>query len=422
MGRLVAVLAAVGVSVQFAFCALGWSVPDDPRGVPAYFSGSNSRAFIRAYSLPISQPTGPDLQIPTIVRAELWINNHFVDRKEKPLRPGAANMFSANFHVMFCASYFSFGSNSITIELRVWEEGDITPQVRSYTSAVKRKAVLANRYGWEVPHLEHADGAWWPTVDSSYFDLLIPGMVGLRRTTTALAGPHWSAENFLSRLEDSNIVVLNTHGHGSELLSGGPLPSSFRSGFDDQSPLHPGFAPSPYIELINGDRPGVSQNSTIESYGSLPIHLFRIRSFRVSQLGSGLPPFNTGGSPPINISFFDACLIGTDLRILQGTVGDFLFPHGNVYAGVQPVPENQAVIVCEGSPLIDGGRFRKQRFMEELALRKTAGEIAHTLEFEFNLPYRCRGDLNARGWGVYTGDTDSSGGWNQWGNPYWRSL
>lgn len=135
-----------------ASAGLIWKVPDDPlvpgaNGVPKYFSGTNSRVFISASSAPQPNPIPgePDLMEPTIKKHELWINGVKVGSWEKP--PFRPLSFSASYAYMidsgaFCAP----GDDFITVTLKVWEVGDTSPQVGSYTVPVKNRALSVNRY------------------------------------------------------------------------------------------------------------------------------------------------------------------------------------------------------------------------------------------------------------------------------------
>ena len=61
-----------------------------------------------------------------------------------------------------------------------------------------------------------------------------------------------------------------------------------------------------------------------------------VEPYRTPQMGSGLPPFNSTGNPPINLAFLVNCGSGANEEFLK-----FCFPYENAYG---PWLENQAFI------------------------------------------------------------------------------
>ncbi|MBX3097061.1 MAG: hypothetical protein KF812_09380 [Fimbriimonadaceae bacterium] len=161
---------------------------------------------------------------------------------------------------------------------------------------------------------------------------------------TSLSALGWGPHDFLGGWWISNNVLVVTHGAG-----GGPSPSQspprFVSDRDDDSFAYPTTPPLPSADGINGYRPddGSVVEVTLSGY-----EYWRIRPYRVASIGTGLPPFNSGNKPPLNLMFVYACSVGTpDTGSGPGISGDSLYPNGNVYTGVSEYPEHQSNVMSD---------------------------------------------------------------------------
>lgn len=344
--------------------AIGWRVPDDPvmgtgpDAIPKYFSGCNARAFISAYSLPQSGGDPAPVQ-PTIIKSQLFLNGQFIEEKIAPSGPtGQVPAFSMGHSVMFDAAHFGGpGAGTITVEQRVWEVGDTSPQVNSYTAPSASESILAgyhsvdyHGYFWYSSIDLMFNTTWHWTAQSNEMKItgaLAPKLNQMSYETDVLNSLQWSAGTFLAGWAGKNIVFAALHG----LPQTNNRPARIFGGSEDPWDSYPGFPqawPPPSnthpVEMINGVLP-VAPNIPAVFIGPYESY-WRIRYFRVAQIGTGLPPFNTLAQPPINLAFYYSCdLADGGGNSDPGISGDSLYPNGNVYTGVSSFPENQATVM-----------------------------------------------------------------------------
>lgn len=339
-----------------------WSVPDDPNGIPQYFSGTNSRAFIAASSAPTPDPNGglPTLE-PTIVKHELWLNDHMISRWEKPAnRP---NIFTARHHIMFDSAYYAGGNGNgpITVQLKVWEVGDTVPQENSYPVQAINNAIIANRNEWEVKKLAWSESlqSWVSLSGSFFFSEVADDFSLMKRPVIGVSHFRWNAADVLDQLGGKNIVVWNAHGLAGQPGNFQIEPPRVYSGSDDRSgnaPSGPPFTgPGYLIERVNGYRP--LPPLKYESGGSIA-QWVRVRPWRIEQIGTGLPPFNSLGEPPLNIVLLSVCQAGVVGASDPGLPGDLLYPNGNVYSEVSSFSENQGVVIPFEDIMLNQGGLR----------------------------------------------------------------
>lgn len=127
----------------------------------------------------------------------------------------------------------------------------------------------------------------------------------------------WTATQFATAAEACN--VLHVHSHGS--------PERVWSDSNDYWINHPQDCDPP-VCIYGGALPGNAETGAVS-----------LLNIRMSANGQGLPPYNSTGSPPINIAYIDACNTGVNNSFADGA----LFPYGNTYVGTSGTPEGQAV-------------------------------------------------------------------------------
>jgi len=337
--------------------ALIWSVPDDPvmganaPGVPKYFSGCNSRAFASAESAPMGYgPDGTPMIQPTIIRSELHINGTLVSERNCAWHPifGFLFDFKHTHSIMFDPTAFAYGGGPITVVLRVWEAGDSSAQERSYSAPSRSSSFIAARYDFNVFKrvISRSTGQWTGVVPEFECLPTVQGhLANGGYAVSPLSTLGWSAPDFLNGWFMCNNILSATHGS-----PGGPdfniAPPRFSSDRKDDYFIYPAVPAEAPADGINGYRPNDGSTHEVTSSG---YEFWRIRPFRVTAIGTGLPPFNSGEQPPINFYFVYACSVGVaDGGSSPGIPGDSLYPNGNVYTGVSSSPENQAVLMSTG--------------------------------------------------------------------------
>jgi len=344
-----------------------------------------------------------------------------ISRWEKPAnRP---NIFTARHHIMFDSAFYagSNGNGPIAVKLKVWEVGDTVPQENSYTVQAINNAIIANRNEWEVKRIYWNPSVqqWLPFSGSHFFDAVQDDFAMIRRPVTGVSHFRWDAADVLDQLGGKNILIWSSHGHAGTLGNYSVDPPRVNSGSDDQSgnaPSGPPFYGTDYVlERVNGYRP--LPPAKYEADGAT-VDWVRVRPWRIDQMGSGLPPFNSTSTPPLNVGLFVVCYTGAQGSNDPGVAGDFLYPSGNAYAGVSSFPENQAVVIPESAVLVDQIRVRTNLFMTRLEAGDTVAEATVYFEQEhdgYSATANVFGDLHARARFVYTGSQVG-------GHVMWRSL
>lgn len=327
------------------------------------------------------------LMEPTIVKHELWLNNELISQWVKSWnRP---NSFHARYHIMFDSAYYAGGNGNgpITVKLKVWEAGDTVPQENSYTVQAINNAIIANRNEWEVKRIFWDEGTtqWYSYTGSHFFDAVEDDFLGIKRPVTAISHFRWDAADVLDVLGGKNMLIWASHGHGGEPGNFPVNPPRVYSGTDDlsgQAPSGPPhYGPGFTMERVNGYRP--IPPAKYEDTGEV-VDWVRLRTWRINQMGTGLPPFNTTATPPVNVGLFVVCDAGAQGSNDPGLSGDLLYPSGNVYVGISSFPENQAVVIPESAVLINQIRVRTNQFMNRLEAGDTVAEAVIHFEQEYD--------------------------------------
>ncbi|MBX3095279.1 MAG: hypothetical protein KF812_00305 [Fimbriimonadaceae bacterium] len=353
-----------------AIGALGWNVPNDPvmgvgtNAIPEYFSGCNSRAFISAYTLSEGEGETQTLT-PSIVKSQLFINDELIEEQNCPVHPTLGiplPLFSMGHSIMFDAAHYGgAGVGTIVIKQKVWEYGSTSPAENSYSVSSKSDAILAgyhsvdaNGYAWYsyVDIWSTTQWAWTPySAEYKISNALTSKFAQMDYDPDVLNSMNWAASTFLSGWSGKNNIFVALHGAPAE----GGLPPLLFGASEDPWSAYPGFPsawPPPTasfpLELIIGTypEPATTPSATIASN----VSLWRIRYYRIAQIGTGLPPFNTSAEPPINLAFIYSCEVASGGGNSDpGIAGDSLYPNGNVYTAVSEFPENQSAVMFEES-------------------------------------------------------------------------
>jgi hypothetical protein len=137
-------------------------------------------------------------------------------------------------------------------------------------------------------------------VVETYFGSNLLNYHKVRRITTI----GWDRNDFLPGVGDSNVFYVHTHGNDEFFWM-------------DTNDYH-------YDRLGS---PGPPDNAYAEIAPPSDLHGFALKPTRVTANGSGLPPFNSTGIPPVNLAFVDSCTTGTTNSFALA----FLYPYGNSY-------------------------------------------------------------------------------------------
>lgn len=222
--------------------------------MPKYFSGANNRASAKA------TVNGTTIGI---TRWELWLNDQKTAEADIP--PGSTGLYVNEVapKIIFTSTRFAPGTD-ISIVLKVWTTDGEAP-VEAWSMPVPKKDVAAifGRSEWESPPGEAMAGA------HATKDLVAGAKYDVSRFFVS-AG--WSSSDVAATLGECSLFYANTHASDD----------SFQSD-------------------IAGD-----YMWAMRAYGDP-----NVLDLRTSAIGTGLPPFNSTGKPPITIAFLDSCFAGS---------------------------------------------------------------------------------------------------------------
>ncbi len=207
------------------------------------------------------------------------LNGELVYSKTFPYTPGELHS-QWQAHVMFDSTHWGASQTHCTVRLEVTEFGDPTEHASEVTVPIKN---MAKQYDVMDEKLNPASA---PIVMSWM------AIMGYRTHTHSQDG--WPKLQFLSEMQGASVEYFGGHGNAS--------PS-----FDDDAPGQ--FADT----IVPAD----------------------VQAYRSIQMGTGLPPFNSTGRPPIAFAFIHACSAATDMSF-----NVFNLPYANNYGGWM---EDQAI-------------------------------------------------------------------------------
>jgi hypothetical protein len=185
---------------------------------------------------------------------------------------------------MFDSTHWGAAQTNCVVRLEVTEFGDPTVRSSEITVPIKN---LAKQYDVSDEKLNPASA---PVVASW------TGAMGYATHTHSKDG--WTRSQFLSEMQGASVEYFGGHGNVSPW-------------FNDDSPA------------------------------GLTIYPSDIESYRSGQVGSGLPPFNSTGQPPIAFAFLHTCCVATN-----NGFNVFNLPYSNHYGGWM---EDQAITGFNGS-------------------------------------------------------------------------
>ncbi len=199
----------------------------------------------------------------------------------------------ADIGLMFDSSHYPDGA-TVTVTIEAWDlyGGHYGPM--SGTAPVKNKALIA----------EHPDGILGAETTAAT-------LYGTNYTQRALDSASWTPTDYFSQMSGCNVVYYSGHGNVDEQAAGNyPLPGQDR--------------------MYTG--------AVLYSPARFPDY----ESERQGHMGTGLPPFNSTGQPPINFMFLYACMCGKTNNFIRA-----IWPYDNHYGewGMYgPWSVNQALV------------------------------------------------------------------------------
>lgn len=280
----------LAIPIIWVVAAAGWprlvcSAPFPGEPVPAYFSGTNCRAFGW-----VSHDENPPAQ--QLLAARLYVNGTQVDGAVG----GPGTSWVVLLGAMFDSTHFPHGT---LVEVRVEAIAtDLSVVTDSYYAPVYNWAALVGRYDMDVePKNEYGFGSEnWKGLPTAHSAVIAMNYLSYQHTPLG-----WTADEFLTCMEPANLVYLHSHGH--------PLPYTW----SDTNDYH---LADVWLERIRPyDTGGVT----------LPGDRF-VRPRKLQAVGQGYPPFNSGVSP-VNLAFVDACYTGVTNAFAEA----FLVPYYNGY-------------------------------------------------------------------------------------------
>jgi hypothetical protein len=222
-------------------------VPGYQSAEPKYFSGTNARASGQGYTGGLVNG-----QQVYVVTAALKLNGTVVRSYQHV--SGEPKVSAINLAVMFDSSHFAHGS-TVTGEF-VFLDSTGTWRQDDMQAPVKNRLIS---YGHHEP-LQQPRGAPVP----------VSVLSSQNYTTTLHDADGWTGPMMLGDMDGATVVHYS--GHGS---------------------------PSAYNDDVD---------VAVYAVGSLTTPA--VIAFRLGQMGSGYPPFNSTGAPPIAFAFLNCCLCG----------------------------------------------------------------------------------------------------------------
>jgi hypothetical protein len=334
--------------------------------------------------------------------------------------------------VMFDSTHFPDDSE-VTVEFLALGDDEVWYEANPVQVPVRNFAGVFGRYDLEVEpkmyqwaNSEDPTSGHWLIGDSSW-NGTYPADMFLQQANYGIYGGApvtnlgWTWLQLEPAIAASSVFYVNTHGG----LSAPYGQAYFETDSNDWNLYYPQDPPDVPGSAFQGVM-GSTETTLLSGW-------FTIDETRISAIGGGLPPFNTG-NPPVTLAWIDGCRGG-----VQGEVGGlyydgtfpeaFLHPVGNAYSP-PPSSENQAF--C-GS-LIDPDANRTAEVAIEFfsALRdgftvNRARELAYVAYMDGSVDRNWRiaahswmavyGDWAMRLHGVYTG-IDELEPVTAWFRPY----
>lgn len=229
-------------------------------GMPNYFSGTNSRVNMTVGTTPGG-----------IKRVEFRIGGELVWEADypNPALPPYIVTVATQKAVMFDSTRFAPGNN-LSVEVKVWSW---TAPFRSFSqvSPVKNAVLLAKHPDPEI---------FGDPPQVVYYEL------GPSRFNFGFEYGEWTPRDFVDGLSGKSVVYVCSHGQSNRFAAG--------KLWDDGETEYP-----TYVQPYGNDVYVVGYPEWQERVGVEP--------FRIPQMGSGYPPFNSTGNPPITLVFVSSC-------------------------------------------------------------------------------------------------------------------
>jgi hypothetical protein len=210
--------------------------------------------------------------------------------------------------------------------------------------------------------------------------------------TAQVTNKGWTMYDLAEGMDMDDVFYVHSHGNASFIWSDW---NDYWYEFDGVQPIHS-------AEAIYGS--GGSGASFID-----------LLPYRVASNGSGLPPFNSTGSPPINVAFIDSCNAAD-----TNSFSPILYPYGNWFTGApSSFPEDQSLVGYTITFSTDQTSQCDEVFWTALQDGFTVVEArqqTYLVYFGDNRPNEADefmpvwGDFYTRLKGVYTGDDRNQGG------------
>jgi len=215
--------------------------------------------------------------------------------------------------VMFDSTRF-VNDSDVTVEFEAWC-ADGSYYYDAGSAQVANWATLYGIYDLEVEPLFWVNGQWYsypPANHATIEPIVRPSAVaigyGIQNANTSLG---WNAYQLLGDFRNANVFYVHTHG----------TPNNIWSDTDDHHFYHPG----PYTG-IGYPRENIWPTTAAPT----PLNAqFVFQPERVIANGSGLPPYNSTGQPPITLAHFQTCGTHHDNYFAAAV----LYPEGNAYTG-----------------------------------------------------------------------------------------
>ncbi len=287
----------------------------------------------------------------------VWDSTHFA--------PGSVLLTAdATFHL---AKYSPPDSKDVTVHAEV-------------SVPIKNLAALYGRYDMDVSPLCWTNNQW-DVGDASWngSGLVAPILEGINHVVNVVTDQGWNFGSLASGLNNCSVVYVHTHGATTYFWT-------------DTNDFHY-FYPGAFNNSLDQD--------VYATQGP-----YALKPMRLNAIGSGLPPFNSTGNPPITIAFMDACDTGTDNSFADA----LLPPYTNYYSN--PNIEDQAELGYSFTFLLSRTSAVDTVFWHALSEGKTADEARQEAYGAYqgaNTPQDYEhflhvwGDFYSRLHGVYTG-------------------
>lgn len=307
-----------------------------------------------------------------MVEAKLWVGGFLVQHWQYD--GGPIVVFEVPLAVMFDSSHLTHGSQAT---VRVWGRDNLDNQIEAENSAV----VLNRLVAYNLSEFNGYDGGRGAQTVSI--------MMGNQGYFQYVLTSGWTRDIVAEQVKNSGIHYVNSHGH---------------------EVLHAHTVDTPAGSL----------------FFAKPPNAYNYESSRWTHNGSGLPPFNSTGLPPVQFAMFDICDGGPTNQF-----SSILVPYYDAYD--QTKVTDQATVMYPGAIFIDEGESRIYWWFKALRVGKTVdvakreflegnSEEDHPVHIDeaTNLvdePYEVNvfGDVDTRIKKVYTGNNFAAAA--QWYRP-----